>query len=92
MKINWKLRLQNKTTLVALVVLCVAFIYQILGFFNVVPAISQDEVVSAISVLIKILCLLGIVVDPTTDGISDSEQALTYEVPRTEKRGDDNDI
>lgn len=82
MKINWKLRLQNKTTLVALVVLCVAFIYQILGFFNVVPAISQDEVVSVISVVIKILCLLGIVVDPTTDGVSDSSQALTYEAPR----------
>ena len=49
------------------------------------PAISQDEVVSAISIVIKILCLLGIVVDPTTDGVSDSEQALTYEVPKTDE-------
>ena len=29
-----------------------------------------------------VLAILGIVVDPTTQGVGDSEQALTYTVPK----------
>ena len=34
--------------------------------------------------VIDLLCLLGIVVDPTTDGVSDSTQALDYSAPKKE--------
>jgi phi LC3 family holin len=30
------------------------------------------------------LCILGVVNDPTTSGVSDSEQALTYQEPKKE--------
>ena len=85
MNINWKLRFQNKTTLTAIILALVAQVYQVLGLFDVVPKISQDELTTVIGMVINLLCLLGIVVDPTTDGVSDSARALTYDTPRADK-------
>ena len=85
MKINWKLRFQNKTTLTAIILALVALVYQVLGLFGVVPKISEDELTTVIGMVINLLCLLGIVVDPTTDGVSDSVRALTYDTPRADK-------
>lgn len=82
MKINWKLRLQNKTTLLALIGAIVALVYQILGIFEIVPAASEDSVISAAAVIINLLVALGVVVDPTTSGVSDSTRALCYECPK----------
>ena len=85
MNINWKLRFQNKTTLTALVLALVALVYQVLGVCGVVPRVSQDQVTTIISMVINVLCLLGIVVDPTTAGVGDSTQALSYDTPRAEQ-------
>ena len=85
MNINWKLRFQNKTTLTAIILALVALVYQVLGLFDVVPKISQDELTTVIGMVINLLCLLGIVVDPTTDGVGDSARALTYDTPRADK-------
>ena len=82
MNINWKLRLQNKVTLTSIVVLTVTFVYQILGLFDIVPAISQDVIIQLSGVFINILAGFGVVVDPTTKGASDSEQAMTYTEPK----------
>ena len=79
--INWKLRLKNKTTLLTLSVTVVAFIYQILGLFNVVPSVSEDTITQLVTMLINLLATLGIIVDPTTAGISDSNRALEYAEP-----------
>lgn len=84
MNINWKLRFQNKTTLTAIILALVALVYQVLGVFGVVPKISQDELTTVIGMVINLLCLLGIVVDPTTAGIGDSVRALSYDNPRKE--------
>ena len=66
MKIKWKLRLQNKATLIALVTAVIAFVYQILGFAGVVPAVSESQIVECAGMLINILVMLGIVTDPPT--------------------------
>lgn len=84
--INWKLRLKNKTTLLTLLLTVVAFIYQILGIFEIVPAISQDTVTQIVTLVINMLAMLGIIVDPTTKGISDSQQALGYEAPKADAK------
>ena len=83
--INWKLRLKNKTTLIALLTAVVAFIYQTLGLFKIVPSISADEILKVAGLAINILVLLGIVVDPTTKGITDSEQAKGYDKPKEDE-------
>lgn len=85
MNINWKLRLQNKATLAALIATVVAFVYQVLGILGVVPIISQDMVISSVGILLNLLVAIGVLVDPTTAGINDSEQAMTYENPRSDE-------
>lgn len=78
MKINWKARFKNKTFLITFIALLISFVYQMLGLFGIVPSISEDSLVNFLTILINILATLGVVVDPTTDGINDSDRALTY--------------
>lgn len=73
--INLKLRLQNKATLVALIS-AVFLMLQQLGLE--IPHNIQE----GINTLVGILVILGIVTDPTTKGIGDSEQALSYQEPK----------
>ena len=82
MRINWKLRLKNKTTLLALLGCLVTFIYQVLGVIGVTAPISQDQVTQLIGLLVNLLVGVGVLVDPTTAGASDSENALTYKAPK----------
>lgn len=81
MKINWKLRLKNKTTLLALLTTAVALAYQILGIIGIVPGIDESTIIECIGLAVNILALLGIVVDPTTQGVSDSDRAMDYTDP-----------
>ena len=81
MKINWKLRLKNRATLSALIAFAVALVFQVLGWFGVSPAVTQNEILQAISYLLEILSGLGIIVDPTTAGIDDSDRAMQYKEP-----------
>ena len=46
------------------------------------PAISENEVVEVVMLVIELLVLMGVVVDPTTAGASDSQQAMGYDKPR----------
>ena len=84
MKINWKLGLQNNTTLAALIATVISFVYTILGIFDIVPKFSQDSVVQFATIIVQILMAIGIVVDPTTDGVSDSSRAMGYSEPYKE--------
>jgi phi LC3 family holin len=78
MKINWKARFKNKTFLITFVTLVVTFVYQVLGLFGVVPSVSEESVVNVITLLVNILAFVGVIVDPTTDGINDSDRAMLY--------------
>ena len=82
MKINWKVRFKNKTWLVTFLLAVLAFVYQILGMFDVVPPITQDMATQLIAAVINILVAVGVVIDPTTSGASDSKQAMTYNEPK----------
>lgn len=84
MKINWKVRLKNKTWLLAFAGAIVAFVYQILGMLGVVAPIAEDNVTQIIGLLVNLLVALGIVQDPTTAGMSDSNEVLSYSEPRKE--------
>lgn len=81
-KINWRLRLKNKVTLYALIAAIVNCIYTVLEIFNIVPNIDQSSIMQAVAAILSFLVILGVINDPTTTGISDSENALTYETPR----------
>lgn len=78
MKINWKARFKNKAFVITFVTLIVAFVYQLLGLFGVVPSISEKAIVNFLTIGVNVLGALGVLVDPTTDGLSDSDRAMTY--------------
>ena len=82
MKINWKVRFKNKTWLITFLIAVLAFVYQILGMFDVVPTVTQDMATQLITIVVNILVAVGVVIDPTTAGASDSEQALNYNEPK----------
>ena len=84
MNINWKLRFKNKTTLAALLAVIVAFVYQVLGIVGVTPPVSEDQVTQIIGLIMNILVGLGVIVDPTTAGLKDTNQAMEYTSPRVE--------
>lgn len=85
MKINWKLRFKNKTTLTAIIFAIIAIVYKILDVAGVIPSVEQDSLKEIAEMVIFLLCLLGIVVDPTTAGTSDSDRAMNYEKPYSEE-------
>lgn len=81
---NLKLRLKNKATLLALILAAVSFVYQVCGIIGVVPPVSEDTVTQLIGVIANLLVGLGVLVDPTTSGVTDSTQALAYDAPRSD--------
>lgn len=84
MRINWKLRFQNKTSLTAIILAMIALVYQVLGLWGVTPGINENQIIEVAGMVINLLCLLGIVIDPTTSGVSDSNQAMAYSTPKKE--------
>ena len=75
--INWKLRFKNKATLLA-IASTVILLAQQLGFK------LPDNIADGVNTFLTLLVLLGVINDPTTQGISDSPNALTYSEPKKE--------
>lgn len=61
--------------------LVVGFVYNILNAFDIFPAVTQNLVMEIVGQVLTFLGLVGVLVDPTTAGISDSNRAMTYEEP-----------
>lgn len=81
MKINWKVRFKNVTWLTMLISLIVGFVFNMLKLFGIVPAITENQIMNVVSQVLTFLGLIGVLVDPTTAGIGDSNRAMSYEEP-----------
>lgn len=81
MKINWKVRLRNKTWLMSIIALVITFVYDLLSMLEIVPAVTEDWLLSIVQTVLTLLTALGVVIDPTTQGVSDSERAMLYVEP-----------
>ena len=85
MNINWTVRLRNKTwwlAVVPAVLLLVQAVAAPCGYqwdFGVL----NEQLAAIINAAFAVLALVGVVADPTTEGVSDSLQALGYEHPKT---------
>ena len=80
--INWTVRLKNKTWLASLLALVVSFVYDLLAMLEVVPPVGEEWVLNIINTVLMLLGMLGVITDPTTKGMGDSDQALTYTEPK----------
>lgn len=82
--INWKVRIKNKifwVTLIPAVLLLVQVIAAVFGYTLDLGELG-NKLLAVVNALFAVLTILGVVTDPTTAGVSDSAQALTYEVPK----------
>ena len=87
MKINWTVRLKNKTfwlALVPAVLLLVQVVAAVFGIDLNLDALG-DKLLAVVNALFAVLTILGVVTDPTTVGISDSKQAMEYDKPKCDK-------
>ena len=80
--INWKVRLKSGPFWVGLISLVLTLVYTLLNMAGIVPQFEQKQVMDIAVMLLQVLAFVGVVSDPTTKDIGDSEQALTYEKPR----------
>ena len=83
--INWKVRFRNKTWLTMFISLVVGFAFNILRLFDVSPVVTESLVMNIAGQILTLLGLIGVIVDPTTAGVGDSERALGYEDPWEDK-------
>ena len=81
MKLNWKVRFKNKAWLGSFLSLIVGFVYSMLALFDVFPEVTQSLVLQLMNQVLTFLGLIGVIVDPTTAGIGDSERAMGYVEP-----------
>ena len=87
MKINWKVRFKNKVWLSTFLSLIIGFVYNVLALFDVFPAITQHAVTQIVGEVLTFLGLVGVLVDPTTEGLNDSSRAMSYEEPWRDENG-----
>lgn len=71
--IDFKKRLRHKTFVVSFLSTVLAFFYQVFALFELVPKVSERELLEFIGLLVSLLASLGILIDPTTKGIFDKE-------------------
>lgn len=84
MGINFKARVKNKAfwiSFIPAVLLLVQVVAAVFGFTIDLGDLGE-KLLAVVNALFAVLALLGVVVDPTTDGITDSKQALTYDSPK----------
>ena len=84
MKINWMVRIKNKNfwlSLIPAVLLLIQVIAAVFGFTLDLGDLG-NKLLAVVNALFAVLAILGIVTDPTTAGVSDSNQALSYAEPK----------
>jgi phi LC3 family holin len=91
MKINWKVRIKNKNFWLTIIPATLLLAQVILAVFGVKIDIGDigNKLIDVVNAVFVVLSLLGIVTDPTTKGLSDSEQAMTYTKPKETKKTED---
>ena len=82
-EINWKVRIKNKLFWIALIPAALLLVQTVCSVFGIELDFGdlQDKLMAVVNALFAVLVILGIVVDPTTEGVHDSERAMSYETP-----------
>jgi len=83
MKINWKVRFMSKTFWLAFIPAVALVVMAVANVFNITLDLSAtvEKLKNVVAAVFGVLALLGVVVDPTTKGVSDSDRAMTYDEP-----------
>ena len=82
--INWRVRIRNKAFWVAIIPSVLVLIQVVAAVFGYTLDLGElgNKLIAVVNSVFVVLSILGVVNDPTTSGLSDSKQAMTYELPK----------
>ena len=82
--INWKVRLANKNFWISVIPAMLLLIQVVGDVFGFTLDFGEmgNKLLAVVNAVFALLAILGIVNDPTTEGLEDSQQAMTYEEPK----------
>ena len=81
--INWKVRIKNKQFWVSLIPALAILVQAVAAVFGYTLNLEEmvGKILAVVSAVFAVLAVLGVVVDPTTAGVGDSDRAMSYEEP-----------
>lgn len=84
MNINWIVRIKNKAFWLAIIPAVLLLIQQVAAIFGFTLDFGQlgNQLAQVVETVFLVLAILGVVADPTTEGLGDSKLAMTYDVPK----------
>lgn len=84
MKINWIVRLKNKNFWIAFIPALLLLVQVVASVFGYTLDLGDigNKMLAVVNAAFAVLSILGVVTDPTTKGISDSDLAMTYNKPK----------
>lgn len=82
--INWTVRFKNKNFWLAVIPAVLLLIQTVAAVFGYTLDLGDigNRLIAVVNAVFGVLVVLGVVVDPTTAGISDSKQARGYNYPK----------
>ena len=89
--INWKVRIRNKQFWLAVIPAAALVAQAVAAVFGYTIDLTTfvGKLQAVVNAVFSLLVILGIVVDPTTEGVGDSQRALGYTVPWDDKQPPD---
>ncbi|MBQ6400558.1 MAG: phage holin [Clostridia bacterium] len=83
MKVNWIVRIKNRAFWLALIPALALVVQALAALFGWTVDLTETtgKLLALVDAVFALLVILGIVVDPTTDGLNDSARAMAYEEP-----------
>lgn len=86
--INWKVRFKNRAWVIAFIsqgFILIQIVLTLLNTFGVtdyqLTEQIKSEILTVVNTVFILLSMLGVVQDPTTKGVGDSERAKSYTEP-----------
>jgi len=89
--INWKVRIRNKAFWLAVIPAAALVAQSIAAVFgyNIDLTTLVGKLQAVVNAVFALLVILGIVVDPTTAGIGDSNRAMGYNEPWDDSKSEE---
>ena len=81
--INWKVRIKNKQFWLTLIPAVLLLVQVVAAVFGITIDLGElgNRLLDVVNAVFAVLVILGVVTDPTTEGVGDSIRALGYEKP-----------
>lgn len=82
--INWVVRIKNKNFWLAFIPAVLLLVQTVAAVFGYTLDFGDlgNRLIAVVNAVFGVLVILGVVVDPTTQGVGDSRQAMNYKEPK----------